>query len=140
MGRAPAAFGLEDVAPEVGLAEDSAHRARLVAAAGVRQSVGGIARGMEAAVALVAGHGMCRDRQRERLVVTPALGEGRPAVRPHQVVQHRGEAQPGPGLGHDPRAPAGDDATALANWATGLHQRALARRRSAGWITSSTSP
>ena len=80
-------FGLEHVAPQRDLAEDAADRPLLVATARVRQCVDGIACGVEAAVALLAGHGMRRDRLGERVLVPPALGDGRATVRPDEVVQ-----------------------------------------------------
>jgi hypothetical protein len=60
---------------------------------------------------------------------------------PHRVVDDRSQPYPVPCLDHGPCAPARDAATTGANSLADVHRRAfVARRTSAGWITSSTSP
>ena len=83
---APASLRLEHVAPEVHLTEDAADRVRFVAPARVRERVDGIARGVEAAVAVRAGNGVGRQRRREWIVLAPALGHEGSLVRPDEVV------------------------------------------------------
>src|SRR5262245_39110675 len=138
--RAPTALGLEHVAPEHHLTEDAADRAGVVAAAHVRQCVDRVACGVEAAVALRARHGMRAERCRKRIVLEAALRKCGTAVRPDELVEHRAETRAVRRLGDDPGAPPGDRAAALTKRASGFHQLVLARRVSAGWITSSTSP
>lgn len=126
--------------PERHLAENAGNRPRLVSPACIRQRVGRVTRGVEAAVAGRARDWMGRDGQGKRIVLEAALGHDRPAERPHEVVEHGAEAQARVRLDDRPRAPAGDWNAELAKCASGLHQRALASRASAGWMTSSTSP
>jgi hypothetical protein len=128
------------MAPQMHFAEDAADRVRLVATARVRQGVDGISCGVEAAVALGAGHGMHADKWSERILVATALGHERAAVRPHEVVKDGAETNARRRLRHDPGAPTRHRPAGLANGASGFHQCALARRLSAGWMTSSTSP
>lgn len=120
------------MSPERDLAEDPADRSRLVTPARVRQRIERVAGGVKAAVAVRAGHGMGRDRLGERVLVPPAFGDDRAAVRPGEVVQHRTEPEPGRRLAHDPGAPAGDGPARFAKCSTELHQRAFASRASAG--------
>src|SRR5262249_12950983 len=122
------------------LAEDAADRPGLVAAARIRQCVDRVACGVEAAVALRAGHGMRAEWRCERIVLEATLRQCGAAVRPDELVERRAQTRPVRRLRDDPGAPPGDGATALAKCASGLHQFVLARRVSAGWITSSTSP
>ena len=86
MRRAPAAFRLEHMTPERHLAEDAADRARLVATTCVRQRVRRITRGVEAAVAAGAGHGVRSDGLGKWILVPPTLGDDRLSVWPHQLV------------------------------------------------------
>jgi hypothetical protein len=130
--RTPAALRFEDVAPEVHFAQDATHGVRLIAATRVRQRVDRVTRGVEAAVARNTGNRMCTGLGRKRILVQPALGDQRPALRPDEVVQHRAEPQAVRRLSHDPRTPAGDSPAALTENSTGLHQLVLASRLSAG--------
>jgi len=86
MRRAPAAFCLEHMTPERHLAEDAADGAGLVATTRVRQCIRGIARGVEAAVAAGAGHGVRSDGLGKWILVPPTLGDDRLSVWPHQLV------------------------------------------------------
>jgi hypothetical protein len=91
MRRTPAALRLQDVTPERHLAEDPADRPRLVASARVRQRVGRVVGGMEAAIAGGARDWMGSDRRRERILVEPALGHNRAPERPQEVVEDGAE-------------------------------------------------
>ena len=86
MRRAPAALGLEHVAPQVHLAEDAADRVRLFAPTHVGQRFDRIARGVEATLAPEAWHRVHADSGCERILVPSALGHERLAVWPDEVV------------------------------------------------------
>ena len=140
MRSAPAGLGLEHVSPERHFAEDPANSAGLVAASRIRERVRSITRRMEAAAALAPRNGVRPNGWGKRVLVQPALGENGPIGRPDEVVQDGAEPEPGRGLDHGPGPPADDGPAALAQRASGLHQRAFASRVSAGLMTSSTRP
>ncbi len=106
MRGAPACFGLDDVTPESDLAEDATNGSGLVAAPEVGEGVRRVARGVEAAVAREARHGMERQRLGERILV-PATGrQHRLVERPRKLMQDRAEPQACRRLHDDPGAPA----------------------------------
>jgi hypothetical protein len=84
--RTPATFGLQHVPPEVNLAQDAAERVGFVAPARIRECVDRVACGVEATVAPGTRDRMNADRRCERILVPPALGDERPAVRPGEIV------------------------------------------------------
>jgi hypothetical protein len=84
--RTPAGLGLDDVAPELDLAEDATHRPGLVAPPRIRKGVGRIACGMEAAAADRTRDRVRRHRFGERVFVASAFGDEWAAERPEDVV------------------------------------------------------
>ncbi len=109
----------------------------------VGERVGRVAGRVEPAAALGQGGDLVRGERRcERILVPQAGRNGRLARKPEVVEERRGEAHTSTGLGHRPGAPAERRRACLhlALRFAELHQLVFAGRRSAGWMTSSTSP
>ena len=142
MRASPTRLCLQDLAPERDLTEHATKRRRSVPSVQVGERVGRVARRVEPAAAVRTADVVHAERSGEPILVPKAGRNGGLAGKPEVIEERRGESHTSTRPGHRPRPPAEHGCACFQfplRFAE-LHQRAFLGRRSAGWMTSSTSP